>query len=130
MKPVLQDKKMFSLKRLIKSFKYASVGIKTSIFREQNLVIHMFFLVLVIILSIIFKISKLEFLIIILVSGLVISLELVNTAIENTVDINKTFSKEAGMAKDAASGAVLIAAITAIIIGLSIFLPKILELIR
>lgn len=129
MKPELIDKKMFSFKRLIKSFKYAINGIKNSILTEQNLVIHMFFLVFVIIFSIIFKISKLEFLIIILVSGLVISLELVNTAIENTVDINKKISKEAMLAKDCASGAVLIGAITAIIIGLIIFLPRIIELI-
>jgi len=125
MKLVLQDKKMFSFKRLIKSFKYAFTGIKTSILREQNLVIHMFFLVIAIICSIIFKISRFEFLIIILVSGMVIALELVNTAIENTVDINKKYSIEAKMAKDAASGAVLIAAITSVVIGLIIFLPRI-----
>ena len=129
MKPGLQDKKMFSLKRLIKSFKYAINGIKSSLLTEQNLVIHMFFLVIVIIFSIIFKISKLEFLIIILVSGLVISLELVNTAIENTVDINKKISREAMLAKDSASGAVLVAAITAVIIGLIVFLPRIINLI-
>ena len=87
----------------------------------------MLFLVLVIICSIVLKISHFEFLIIILVSGLVISLELVNTAIENAVDINGKISKEANLAKDAGSGAVLIAAITAIIVGLIIFVPKIID---
>lgn len=130
MKPVLQDKRLFSFKRLINSFKYAFVGIKTSIFREQNLCIHFIFLVLAITCSFIFKVSNIELLIIILVSGLVISLELVNTAIENTVDINNKFSLEAKMAKDAASGAVLVSAITAVIIGLIIFVPKIIELIK
>lgn len=123
-----QDKKMFSLKRLIKSFKYAINGIKAAVFREQNLVIHMFFLVITIIFSIIFKISHMEFLMIILVSGLVIALELVNTAIENTVDITNKYSEYAKLAKDSASGAVLIAAITAVIIGLIIFIPKFIEL--
>ena len=128
MKQELKDKKNFSLKRLINSFKYAYQGIKSSLETEQNLVIHMFFLVIVIIFSILFKISHLEFLIIILVSGMVIALEMINTAIENTVDLSKKYSIEAKKAKDAASGAVLVGAITAIIIGLIIFLPKIIEL--
>lgn len=128
MKQELKDKKMFSMKRLINSFKYASEGIKTSILREQNLVIHIFFLVMVLILSIIFKVNKYEFLAIIIVSALVISLEMVNTAIENTVDINKKYSLEAKRAKDAASGAVLVSAIIAILVGITIFWPKIIEL--
>lgn len=128
MKQELKDKKMFSLKRLLNSFKYAGAGIKTSVIEEQNLVIHMSFLVIVIIFSIIFKISHMEFLIIILVSGVVIALELVNTAIENAVDINKKVSIEAKKAKDAASGAVLVGAITAVIIGIIIFLPKIIAI--
>ena len=127
MKSKLPNKKMFSFKRLRKSFVYAGSGIKASLKREQNLNIHMLFLVLVIICSIVLKISHFEFLIIILVSGLVISLELVNTAIENAVDINGKISKEAKLAKDAGSGAVLIAAITAIIVGLIIFVPKIID---
>ena len=112
------------------SFKYAFTGIKTSVLEEQNLVIHMAFLVLVIIFSIIFKITHIEFLIIILVSGMVIGLELVNTAIENTVDINPKISNEAKKAKDAASGAVLIGAITAVIIGLIIFIPRIINIFK
>ena len=123
MKSELPNKKMFSFKRLRKSFVYAGSGIKASLKREQNLNIHMLFLVLVIICSIVLKISHFEFLIIILV----ISLELVNTAIENAVDINGKISKEAKLAKDAGSGAVLIAAITAIIVGLIIFVPKIID---
>lgn len=126
----LKDKKMFSLKRLLKSFKYAFNGIKEALSTEQNLVIHMSVLVIVIILSILFKITKMEFLIIILVSGMVISLEMVNTAIENTVDISKKYSKEAKIAKDCGSGAVLISAITSIIIGLIIFIPKIILIIK
>ena len=127
MKSKLPNKKMFSFTRLRKSFVYAKSGIKASLKREQNLNIHMLFFVFAIICSIVLKISHFEFLIIILVSGLVISLELVNTAIENAVDINAKISKEAKLAKDAGSGAVLIAAITAIIVGLIIFVPKIID---
>lgn len=128
MKQELNNKKMFSFKRLIKSFKYAFTGIKSSILTEQNLCIHLLILVITLILGIFLKINKFEFLIIILVSSLVISSELINTAIENTVDINNKISKEAKLAKDAASGAVLIGAIGAIIVGLTIFLPKIIAL--
>ena len=128
MKPESVDKKMYSFKRLIKSFGYAITGIKDALKREQNLNIHFLVFVLVILLSIYFKVSHMEILIIILVSGLVISLEMVNTAIENTVDNQNKYSKEAKMAKDCASGAVLVAAITAIIIGIYIFLPRIIAL--
>ena len=128
MKPESVDKKMYSFKRLIKSFSYAITGIKDALKREQNLNIHFLVFVLVILLSIYFKVSHMEILIIILVSGLVISLEMVNTAIENTVDNQNKYSKEAKMAKDCASGAVLVAAITAIIIGIYIFLPRIIAL--
>ncbi len=128
MKPESQDKKMYSFKRLRKSFGYALEGIKAALKREQNLNIHFLAFLVVIICSIIFKISHVEILIILLVSGLVISLEMVNTAIENTVDIQNKVSKEAKMAKDCASGAVLVAAVLAIIIGLYIFIPRIIAL--
>ena len=76
-----------------------------------------------------FKISLIEFCIVVFAIGLVISLELVNTSIENTVDMAMpNLHPLAKNAKDIASGAVLFACFTAITIGLVIFLPKILEL--
>ena len=113
-------------KRLINSFKYALEGIKTAIQEEQNLKIHMIVMILVIIAGIILKISQIEWIICIILFGFVISLELVNTAIENTVDlITMEKHPKAKIAKDVAASAVLIAAITATIIGLIIFVPKI-----
>jgi diacylglycerol kinase len=57
--------------------------------------------------------------------GLVISLEMINSAIENLVDlVSPEYNKLAGKAKDIAAGAVLVAAICAAIVGLIIFLPK------
>lgn len=114
------------MKKLIKSFKYAIEGIYTGIKKEKNMKIHLSIMILVIIFGIILKINKIEWIICIILFGLVIALELMNTAIENTVDlITKEKTPLAKIAKDVAAGAVLVAAITSAIIGLIIFIPKI-----
>ena len=110
------------MKKFIKSFKYAFEGIFTGIKKERNMKIHISIMILVIIL----KINKVEWIICITLFGLVISMELINTAIESTVDlITKEKNEQAKIAKDVAAGAVLISAIAAAIIGLMIFVPKI-----
>lgn len=114
------------MKKLVNSFKYAYEGITTGIKEERNLKIHIMIMILVIILGIILKISKIDWIICIILFGFVISLELINTAIENTVDlITIEKNPKAKIAKDVAAGAVLIASITSAIIGLIIFIPKI-----
>lgn len=76
-----------------------------------------------------FGISKLEWLIIILVIGMVISAEIFNTSIEILTDlVSPEENKKAGRVKDLAAGAVLVSAIAAVVLGLLIFLPKILSL--
>ena len=75
------------MKKLLKSFKYAFDGIYTGIKEEQNMKIHITIMILVIIFGIMLKISKAEWIICIILFGLVISMELINTAIENTVDL-------------------------------------------
>ena len=118
--------KMEKEKKIINSFKYAFEGIFTAFKAEKNMKIHFIIMLLVIILGIMLKISSVEWIICIILFGFVISLELVNTAIENTVDlITQEKHPKAKIAKDVAAGAVLIAAITAAIIGLIIFVPKI-----
>jgi hypothetical protein len=115
------------MKKLLKSFKYAFEGIFTGIKEEQNIKIHIVIMILVIIFGIMLKISKAEWIICIILFGLVISMELINTAIENTVDlITKEKNEQAKIAKDVAAGAVLVSAIASAIIGLIIFVPKIL----
>ena len=84
-------------------------------------------MILVIIFGIMLKINTTEWIICILLFGLVISMELMNTAIENTVNlITKEKNQQAKIAKDVAAGAVLVSAIVSAIIGLMIFVPKIL----
>lgn len=113
-------------KNIINSFKYAFEGIFTSLKTEKNMKVHFIIMILVIILGIILKISKIEWIICIILFGFVISLELINTAIENTVDLITTeINPKAKIAKDVSAGAVLVAAITAVIVGLIIFVPKI-----
>lgn len=111
--------------KLIFSFKYASEGIITTIKEERNMFIHFLIAIIVVITGIYVRLSLNEWLICLLLFALVFSLELINTAIENTVDLVTTKkNKKAKIAKDAAAGAVLIAAIFASIIGIIVFLPK------
>ena len=115
-------------KRLRNSFKYAFEGIGEALKTEQNLKIHFIIALVVIIAGFIFKISKLEWIACVILFGLVISLELVNTAIETTVDIAMPEKNEkAKLAKDVSAGAVLVSAIMAVVVGLIIFVPKILH---
>ena len=107
------------------SFKYASEGIISTIKEERNMFIHFLIAIIVVITGVYVRLSLNEWLICLLLFALVFSLELINTAIENTVDLVTTKkNKKAKIAKDAAAGAVLIAAIFASIIGIIIFLPK------
>ena len=111
---------------ILKSFKHAYEGIIFGIKNERNLEIHILIMILVIMFGIILKISQIEWLICIILLGLVISLELMNTAIETVVDmITLEKNPKAKIAKDVAAGAVLVSAISAAIIGLIIFIPKI-----
>lgn len=117
------------MKNFLRSFKYAFEGIVTGIKEEQNMKIHISIMILVIIFGIILKISKIEWIICIILFGLVISMELINTAVENTVDlITKEKNEQAKIAKDVAAGAVLVTAIASAIIGLIIFVPKVISI--
>ncbi|OUQ11148.1 diacylglycerol kinase [Massilimicrobiota sp. An142] len=113
-----------------KSLGYAISGIIQCIQKERNIKIHLVFMFLVIICGFLFRLSITEWLVCILLFGLVISLELVNTAIEAVVDLcTQEYHPLAKIAKDTAAGAVLISAIASVVIGLIIFVPKILSLI-
>ena len=113
---------------LYKSFGYAFQGIFNTIRTERNIKIHCAAAILVTIFGIWLQISKTEWMICFILLGLILALELVNTAVEATVDL---FTEErkplAKKAKDAAAGAVLVAAIFAAVIGILIFIPKLLE---
>ena len=116
---------------LLKSFYYAFQGIKVNILTERNLVIHFLVMLLVIVCGFVFKISVTEWLICILLFGFVITLELMNTAIETAIDIcMPEINPKAKLAKDTSAGAVLVVAIVSVVIGIMIFGPKLLEIWR
>ena len=118
--------KKFGFKRHIESFKFAKEGLVYAFKYEQNILIHFIATILVVILGFILKISQVKWLILILTISSVISLELVNSAIEAAVDLTTDkIHPLAKIAKDCGSAAVLVAAIAAIIIGLMIFIPEI-----
>lgn len=118
------------MKKLINSFKYAICGIFTAFKEEKNMKVHVAIMLCVIIAGILLKISMQEWIICVILFGLVIASELFNTAIELTVDLAMPEKNEiAKKAKDIAAGAVLITAIVAIVVGLIIFIPKIYDII-
>ncbi|MFR2197435.1 MAG: diacylglycerol kinase family protein [Clostridia bacterium] len=87
-------------------------------------------MLMVIVAGVTLKINTTEWSVVLILCGLVISLELINTAIENAVDlVTKEYNEKAKNAKDIAAGAVLFSAIIAAIIGFIIFLPKIINII-
>ncbi len=116
-------------KPLLKTLSYGFNGILYTLKHERNMVIHFLVIILVIIAGIVFKITFVEWGVCFVLFALVLSLELMNTAIENVVDLVTEEKKtKAKVAKDASAGAVLVSAIFAVIIGISIFLPRLLEL--
>ena len=116
---------------LYRSFGYAFEGIFTCIRNERNMKIHVVITLLVIIAGFILGLSVTEWCICLGLFGLVMALELVNTAVEAVVDlVTAKRHPLAKIAKDTAAGAVLIAAIMAAVIGLLIFVPKGLMFLR
>lgn len=107
------------------SFGYALKGVFTCMKKERNMKIHCYIAVMVLAAAIVLKISAIEWCICLGLFGLVMALELVNTAVESVVDlVTKEFHPLAKTAKDTAAGAVLIAAIMAAAVGGIIFIPK------
>ena len=106
------------------SFRHALDGIKMIVKTERNMKIHLVMTILVILCSVLFGLTASEKAIVISLCALVICAELVNTAIENAVDMGTAvFNMYAKRAKDAAAGAVLVISFGALIAGLIIFIP-------
>ena len=105
-------------------------GIKNVYKNERNIRIQTIFAIFAILVSVLLRISLIEFGIIILVIFIVFISEFFNTAIENMVDMITTeYDEKAKIAKDISAAAVTISALLSIIIGIIIFVPKILKLI-
>ncbi len=110
-------------KKLIDSFRYAICGFKSAYKNEQNIKIHILIMIVVIIAGIILKINKIKWVICIMLFGMVISAELINTAIESLVDIAMPeINPKAKYIKDVAASYVMVIAISAAVIGIILFL--------
>ena len=119
------------MKSEIKSFSHAINGIVYAISSEKHLRFHLFAAVLVIAAGLFFAITITEWCILILSIGAVITAELINTALEQLVNlVSPQQNIIAGRVKDVAAGAVLIISIVAAIIGLMVFIPKIFSFIN
>jgi len=118
------------MKKRIKSFKYAIRGIQDVISGEMNMRIHLFIAVLVVIFGLVFNISNVEWLVCVMCFAVVMTAEMINTAIETVVDLVRPSKHElARKAKDVAAGAVLLSAFFSAIAGLMIFVPKLLAVL-
>lgn len=112
-------------KTISKSFYVASNGLKQAIKKEKNLKIHCIMACLSIIAGLYFQLSTIEFCIILICISLIISLELINTAIEYFLDLySLEYSPTIKTIKDISAAAVFFSSIVVFIIGCLIFLPK------
>jgi len=112
------------------SFKHAWDGIKFAYKTQPNFRFHVFAFFSALILGIIFQISYIEFLAILLISGVVFSMEMINTALEAIGDevAQGSYKDLIKVSKDVAAGGVLTSAISALVLAVVIFLPKMLRI--
>lgn len=116
------------MKKFIRGFYFAFSGLVYTFKTQLNFRVHCFAAILVSILSFYLNLNISEWLWIIAAMALVLISELMNTSIETIVDlVSPEYNKKAGIAKDAAAAMVLLSAVTAVIIGIIILLPKIIN---
>ena len=112
-----------SVRDCINGFKFININ-------EDNFKREILLGIIALLISYILKISKLEFIIIIIMIGLVLTCEVINTAIERLVDlVSPSYNKLAGDVKDIMAFSVFLMCIISLIVGVIIFVPKIIVLI-
>lgn len=122
-------KKNFSIIARARSFKHAFRGVGIMIRTQHNAWVHMAAAMVAIVLGVYLEISLAEWAVLTLAMGFVLAAEAFNTAMEIDIDLTSpTYHPYARDTKDVAAGAVLISVIVASVIGLIIFLPKIILL--
>jgi diacylglycerol kinase (ATP) len=131
---LVSNEREFSWKvasNLFVSFKYAWAGISYSFQTQRNFRIHVSVCAMAIALSVFLHLQAVEIAVIGITSGLVLALELLNTAIESLVDltVKQTYHELAKIAKDCAAGAVLVSALVAVLVAGTLLLPPLVKLI-
>jgi diacylglycerol kinase len=123
--------KKFSFIARLKSFRNAFSGLVVLLKYTHNSRIHLFILILVLIAGLILRIALSDWITIFFAAGLVFISECFNTAVEYLSDIiSPGYDEKIKRAKDVAAAGVLISAIMSILIGIAVFLPKILKLLN
>jgi diacylglycerol kinase len=121
---------MINLYKLVKSFGHAFRGVKDLLQTEQNAKIHLSATLLVFVFSIGFHISRVEASILFVAVIMVFALEIINTAIEKTLDLLHPHEHDTvRRVKDALAGSVLIAAFIALVVATAIFYPYVWALV-
>ncbi|MBQ6713854.1 MAG: diacylglycerol kinase family protein [Selenomonadales bacterium] len=114
--------------RIMQSFRYAARGIITAYREERQMKVHTAAAVMAVVCGIVADLSRAEWAILALTIAMVITLELVNTAVERVVDmVTEDYHPLAEKAKDIAAGAVLAGAITSVIVGICLFGTRVIE---
>ena len=116
---------------ILGSFKYAINGVKEAIKKEPNFRIHLLIACATLITAAILGFTQIEWLFLAFTITLVLLLELVNTTLESIVDlVSPEISSKARIAKDISAAAVLLSAVLAAIVGVVLFIPKVLQLFQ
>jgi diacylglycerol kinase len=117
-----------SIKKLLQSFKFAGEGLVMIFKREQNFKIETIIGAVVLILMFLLKTTTFDTIILLKLIASVLTMEILNTVLEHMLDLeSKRKNKKFKFLKDVMAGAVLINALTALIIGLIIFIPYFFE---
>lgn len=117
------------IRKIVESFNYAIEGIIDTVRTQRNMRFHLLASLIILTICFFVDLSKVEFLVLLLTITLVLAAEIINTAIEATIDMSMNYYHPlAKIAKNAAAGAVLITAINAIIVGYIMFWDKITQI--
>jgi diacylglycerol kinase len=124
---MIMERQRFSFRRRFRSFNYAFAGLRQLLVREHNARIHLVATIAVAVAAYAFRVSHTEAALLVIVTGGVWVTEILNTVVERVMDfVYPDDHPEIKYIKDLAAGAVLAAAITAVVAGLLIFIPKLL----
>ncbi|MGI6045411.1 MAG: diacylglycerol kinase family protein [Eggerthellaceae bacterium] len=124
------DKKRHSPFSLLKSFSCAQEGLSYNFFSQRNMRIHLLIALIVIICGFVFNLDLGSWAAVLICIGLVIGGECMNTAIESLVDlVSPEYQLLAKRAKDSAAAAILVFAVMSVVVGLIVFLPRVIAIL-
>ncbi|MBI3120081.1 MAG: diacylglycerol kinase [Candidatus Kerfeldbacteria bacterium] len=116
--------------RWVKSFYYAGSGLHRAFLSERHVKVHLVFGLLAAVLAVILDLSRTEWILLLLTITMVLTLELVNSVLEDLVDLlEPRIHDRVKIIKDGAAAAVLLAAIAAAVIGILLFLPHVRDIL-